>query len=247
MESRKHHPSAPTVTACAGAGADTLADMTGLRILTANLWAHNSDPAGFERVLRDVDPDLVALQELQVGNAAVVAARFAHHGLAPHIDTLGTGVASRFPAEISPLPMTYRSGWWLRLDPESCPRLARPFELVNVHLANPVGWPWFRSVKNRRYQVDALLTHVAAEPIPRVVVGDFNATPSWPAYRRIAQQFLDGAVATGTPQRTWRFQGRTPPLLRIDHAFGSDVRFLTTDVVEIPGADHLGLVIDIEV
>jgi endonuclease/exonuclease/phosphatase (EEP) superfamily protein YafD len=247
MESRRQQPSGQSVAAGDVRCADNLRIVAKLRILTANLWAHNSDPSGLDRVLGEVDPDLVAVQELQEGNAGVLASRFAHHGLAPHAETLGTGMASRFPAEISRLPMTYRSGWRLRIDGTGCPGLDRPFELVNIHLANPLGWPWFRSVKNRRYQLDALLAHTDASQMTRVVVGDFNATPAWPAYRRMAARFTDGAVVTGTAQPTWRFQGRTPPLLRIDHAFGNGVSFFHTDVVEIPGADHLGVVVDVEV
>lgn len=218
-----------------------------LRLLTANLWAHHSEPEGLARVLREVDPDLLAVQELQQANADVIARRYAHHGLAPHHDTLGNGVASRYPTTISRLPLRYRSGWSMRLEPAEWHGIAQPVELINLHLANPVGWPWSTSVKNRRYQVDATFDHVDRTPMARVLVGDFNASPMWPAYRRLADRFTDAAVATNTAERTWRFHGRTPPLLRIDHAFGHGVTFIHTEPIEIPGADHLGLVVDFEV
>jgi endonuclease/exonuclease/phosphatase family metal-dependent hydrolase len=226
---------------------DRLPPVATLRILTANLWAEHSSPEGLAAVLDGVAPDVLAVQELQRPNADVIDQAFPWHGLEAHDETLGNGVASQWPATITRLPLAYRSGWVLRLDPGSAPGLERPFELINVHLANPIRRPWTRSVRARRHQVAALLHHVEAENVARVAVGDFNASPAWPAYRRIAARLTDGAEAVGTAVRTWRFQGWTPPLLRIDHAFGEGVEFLATETIAIPGADHLGLVVTIDV
>ena len=219
---------------------------TPLRVMTANLWAGMCDPGGLRRVLDRVAPDVLAVHELQHEMAEVIASRFPHHALAPHHQTLGTGIAAMRPATFSRLPMTYRSGWVARLDPATWPGLEGPVEVIDVHLANPLDWPWWRTAVIRRRQLASLETHLDAAACARVVVGDFNSSPVWPAYRRLRTRLGDAAVATGTAVRTWRFQARTPPLLRIDHALIHGVRPLRTHTVEVPGADHLALVVDLE-
>jgi endonuclease/exonuclease/phosphatase family metal-dependent hydrolase len=189
---------------------------------------------------------VLAVQELQHATAEVIATRFPHHALAPHHETLGTGIATMRSAKMSRLPMTYRSGWVALLEPEEWPGMLRPLEVIDVHLANPLEWPWWRTVVIRDRQLASLEAHLDAVPCAQVVVGDFNASPAWPAYRRLRSRLDDAAVATETARRTWRFQGRTPPLLRIDHALVHGVRPVRTHTVEVPGADHLALVVDVE-
>ncbi len=84
------------------------------------------------------------------------------------------------------------------------------------------------------------------------MLGDFNATPAWPVYRVVAERLEDLALTharsrSARPARTWARWVGGPPLLRIDHCFGSGVRVDDFRVVEIPGSDHAGLVIDLSV
>ncbi len=218
-----------------------------LRVMTANLWADYSSPGGLAAVLRGVDPDVLSVCELQSGNAEVIAAHFPHHALEPHPDTMGSGIATRWSADLTRVPMVYRSGWSAHLDPAHWPQLGRALEVVGVHMANPLGWPWWRSARYRTHQLAALLDHIEASDTAQIVVGDFNASPAWPLYRRLADHLTDGAVAAGTAARTWRLRGITPALLRIDHVFGSGVDFLTTSAIDVPGADHRAVVVDVEI
>lgn len=210
--------------------------------MSANLWGPHVDLAGLAGVLLDVDPDVLVVQELDPAAAEVIAAHFPHHRLDPVEETMGSGIATRRMTSLTRIPLRYRSGWSATLGLDAWPELPAPMEVVGVHMANPVAWPWWRSVVHRRQQLAGLLTYCDAVPMHRIIVGDFNASPSWPLYRQMARRFTDGAVAAGTTRRTWRFQGRTPPLLRIDHSFGEGVEFAHTRPVRVPGADHLGLV-----
>lgn len=158
---------------------------------------------------------------------------------------MGTGMATRLPARFSRIPMTYRSGWMAALDADGWPDLGGPVEVVNIHLANPIGWPWWRSVTMRHRQVAQLLTHLAGRTDRQVVVGDINATPAWPAYRRIAHVLDDAAGVTATAVPTWRPKGRGPLLLRIDHVFVSGLVPIRTTTVGVPGADHVALVAEL--
>lgn len=84
----------------------------------------------------------------------------------------------------------------------------------------------------------------------RVLVGDFNSTPYWPAYRRIASQFTDAAVAVATrrgrsTRATWGPWPGAPKLFRIDHGFVRDIEVEEFRVLEIVGSDHSAFVMDL--
>lgn len=217
-----------------------------LRVMTANLWTWHCDPRGFLRVIRDVDPDVLAVQELHPDTAGAIVEHFAYHALDPHHDTLGTAIAAKRPFELARLATTHRGGWIARLNPPDWPGLAVPVDFINMHFANPLGWPWWRSYRLRRRELDTLCRHVATTTTATVVVGDFNASPAWPLYRALAATIPDAAVGAATPRRTWRFKGVTPPLLRIDHVFVAGGRASRTWTVQVPGADHLALVAELE-
>ncbi len=215
-----------------------------LRIMTSNLWAHNVDPEGLARTLGYVDPDVLAVQELQEPAAAVIADRFPYHHLHPHHDTLGGGIALKHPGQFGEVAMPYRSGWSARLDPDAW-GLPEMLEVDSVHFANPVTWPMWRALAQRRGQLAALHRHLAGRSGPLVVVGDFNSTPLWPVYRSITRSLTDGPDEAGTAARTWRWADRGPYTLRIDHAFTRGVTVRSSFTVRVPGADHLALVADV--
>jgi hypothetical protein len=84
----------------------------------------------------------------------------------------------------------------------------------------------------------------------RIVVGDFNATPYWPWYRRMVSQFTDVAVAvadkTGeSPRSTWGPWPGSRRLLRIDHGFVHGIEPEAFEVVDIVGSDHSAIVMDL--
>ncbi len=233
----------------ATAGETTAPDNVGLmeaslRIMTSNLWAHNVDPAGLAGVLEIVDPDVLAVQELQEPAAAVIAGHFAHHFLHPRDDTNGGGIALRRPGVFAEVALPHRAGWSARLDPADW-SLPAPLEVVSVHFSNPVSRHLRRTLAARRGQLHMLLDHVGAGEGPLVVVGDFNSSPAWPAYRRIADHLVDGPAAAGTGARTWRWADRGPYALRIDHAFVRGVTVASSRTVRVPGADHRALVADV--
>jgi endonuclease/exonuclease/phosphatase (EEP) superfamily protein YafD len=220
-------------------------DLT-LRVLTANLYGNRLNLAGFRMLLQDIDPDVAVVQELS-WDAADALAEFLPHGLLiPEQGHNGRGLALKAPAEVRLLPMAYRDGLIARLEPPDWPR---SLEIVNIHMANPIGWPPWGSIRLRRQQLDVLMAHLAA-PAVRLVAGDFNASPAWPVYGRIAARMDDAAVLVarkrGTrPARTWGPTPSGPRLLRIDHVFLEGLRPLGSRVVTVPGSDHRGLVVEI--
>jgi endonuclease/exonuclease/phosphatase (EEP) superfamily protein YafD len=217
------------------------------RILTANLFADRLNVDGFRALLKDLDPDVVVVQELS-HRAAEVLDEFLPHGLlVPDDGYDGRGLALRAPAHCEVLPMAFRDGLIARLER---PEWAGSLEVINVHLANPIMWRPWQSVRSRRQQLDALLRYITP-PRPRLVAGDFNASPVWPVYRRLAARLEDAAdlvaKARGKrPVRTWSPIPGGPSLLRIDHVFTEGLHPLDAQVVPIPGSDHRGLLVEVE-
>ena len=219
--------------------------MAGLRILTSNLLVDRASPEAIAALIDRFEPDVMAVQELGTRTAEAVSDSLPHGKLDPRDDGFGLGIAARRPVEVESVDLDARPGWAARLDGDEW-GLPQPFTVVNVHLTNPISWPWHRSLAARRAQVERIEQFTAGVGGPYVVVGDMNSTPAWPAYRRLAKLGDDAARTTGTAQATWNHFLRGPRLIRIDHAFVSGARPVTTQTVLVHGSDHRALVIDID-
>lgn len=220
-----------------------------LRLMTANLLNGGADAHRLGEILDDVRPDIVCAQEMAPDAAAAIGERYPHGWLDPRLDNEGRGVASRFPGQFGRLPMKVRPGIWARLSVDDSQLL-----LVNLHLINPIEFPSWRSVRRRTGQLDDLFHWIdeQGEQGPIVVAGDINASPRWPAYRRLASRWSDLVAETGAesgsgPSATWGWRPGWPRMLRIDHVFGAGVRAFSASVHPIRGSDHAALVVDLRV
>jgi len=213
-----------------------------------------ADPEAFADLVRSSGADAVVVQELSPEQARALAGVLPHARFEPARDCTGMGIATRHPAEFDRVALTYRDARIARLDPVHWAALSGGLEIVNVHMASPALGPrtWNR-LRYRREQCRGLVEYLdATADRTRAVLGDFNATPSWPLYRRIAGRLEDLALSharsrSAKPARTWARWVGGPPLLRIDHCFGSGLRVDDVQVVAIRGSDHSGLVIDLSV
>lgn len=219
-----------------------------LRILTQNLYNGRADPESLAGVLDEYQPDIVAVQELSA-NAARVLESWGNHGLLdPRNDTTGMGMVLRGSAQLSrpefpvrrPVVATLRGVEW---------DLACDVRVVNAHVMNPIVRPLSFTRRLRARELAGLRNMLLAE-MPSdacVVVGDLNSSPAWPLYRQLRRVATDAAQQAGTARRTWGPWPWSPRLLRIDHAFlKGPIRGMRTQVVRIAGADHSGLLVDIE-
>jgi endonuclease/exonuclease/phosphatase (EEP) superfamily protein YafD len=220
-----------------------------LRLLTANLFAKGGAADGIGRLVASVEPDVVAVQELVPAAAEVLARLLPHGTLSPKLGYRGMGIALRRPGVVTPLRLGPREGWVAEVPVEG----ARPVQVVNVHIIAPHLVPPWWMVAGRRAQLRDLLAYVDATPSgPLAVVGDFNSTPLWPFYRRLAARLDDAAVLAarsngGGPRRTWGPWPGSRRLLRIDHAFVRGLRPIAARVVDFGGSDHSALVVDLDV
>ena len=210
-----------------------------------NVYTGRADAGAFATALRVVDPHLVAVQELSSPVAEVLDEWATSHLLDPRDDTTGMGMAARIPVDLERIDFPHRdpvraifdgSDWGLT-----------KVEVVNAHIVNPIARPLMDSRRLRQMESDALERLLVDPSVSsKVLIGDLNSSPAWPLYRRLARVATDGALAAGTARRTWGYFPNSPALLRIDHVFTKGVRCSSTRLVRIPGADHRGLVVDIE-
>lgn len=218
------------------------------RLLTANLLHDLCDAGDFARLVERLDPDVIVTQELGPFCADVVAGAYPNHRLRPALDFTGRGMATRFEARFGDIEMPGRMGTSAVLDVDG-----RPVRVAGVHLLNPVVFPWWRSARGRGRQLGGLFSWLDDDSsTPTVVAGDFNASPSWPVYRKTAarltdlvEQWASGAGTNAAP--TWGWRPGWPRLLRIDHVFGSGVRAREVGVHPVEGSDHASLVVDLEI
>ena len=170
---------------------------------------------------------MVALQELTSDVAAALEAdpeidvRFPFRELVPGGDTQGMGVLSRFPLRDA---RSYASPAGLEVVVET---LGGDVTLVNAHPLPAVIAPPFTFDPSRRDRAIATARGWADAALDRdetvLLIGDFNVTPTEPAYRRLVDGLRDAHTDAGLgPGWTWRPK-RVEPFgigaLRIDYVF----------------------------
>lgn len=221
-----------------------------IRVLSGNLWRGRADPQGLVDLIREYGVDVFAAQELGPENAEAIASELPYGRLEPSQEVLGMGIALRRPADYQRIPLSLRDARRVLLTPSNWPELACPIDLINLHFHAPHALLPFPSWRVRAQQATDLERFLDDHPNEvRLLVGDYNATPHWPLYRRIARQFSDGALAAAqregrTALPTWGPWSGSPRMLRIDHAMVCGLDVENFRVVPIPGSDHSALVFD---
>ena len=226
--------------------------MTHIRILSANLRHDSADPVALLEMLDALEVDVLCVQELGPRLADAIGRALPAGALGPDAAGAGLGIACRRPVEVQRLPLPGRDGWVARLSPAHWSELLHPIEVANVHIFAPQTWPYFPRAHTRGRQVDELLAFLdEAKPLPRALLGDFNSTPQWPAYRRIAARLRHSVTAHASGafarHRTWP---HVPALgiagwIGIDHCFLTGLVARSLRVVPLRGSDHLGLCVDV--
>ncbi len=243
-----------------------------LRVMSANLWSGAADCDALAGMIEALGVDVLAAQELSADQAGAIAEVLPYGVLEPHTRYHGMGVALRRPGTVDRVASPYRDVRRARLEPDAWPGLSARVEILNVHIAaphvGPLGSGWYK----RRHQLRHLERYLVEgeeqgdaeerggaggerpaarrERAPQLLVGDFNSTPVWPVYRRLARHMVDAAVVVaqrrGRPvRRTWGPWSGSPRLLRIDHGFLRGLEIEEFQVLHIPGSDHSALVLDV--
>lgn len=225
-----------------------------LRALSCNLLSGRACAGALTDLINDHSVDVVCAQELSQELASAITATLPYGDMSHNQIHKGNGIASRYPVEMKRIELPKRDAWVAKLSPRQWPNLPFAIEIVNVHISGPHLWPYFPHPVRRSSQLNALLDYrQRKEEVPHAVFGDFNSTPIWPVYKKMAQRYIDGALGSDNVKRsiggTWPY---LPALgvkgwLRIDHCFLWKLAAKRIQKVEIPGSDHLGLLVDLRV
>ena len=236
-----------------------------VRILTYNVHRcvgtdRRLDVARVAEVIAAQAPDIVALQELDVGRARTGGVDQAHRlaqwlGMAFHFNAAfrveeeqyGDAILTTLPERLvkaGPLPSHPRFN---RLEPRGAIWIAvtiagAELQVINTHLG--------LVPREQRGQATALAGEdwLGAAARPLILVGDMNATARAAAYRSFSSRLIESRRAARLSRPAPTFPS-TFPVLAIDHVFVSEG--VVVEAVRTPldplsrlASDHLPLVVD---
>lgn len=214
------------------------------------------------QVLAKLEPDIVALQELDVGRARTghvdqaheiakqldMACHF-HAALTVEEERYGDAILTHYPerlVQVGPLPgydrmrgLEPRGALWVEVEIDG-----RAVQVINTHLGLV---PREQQIQAAWLAGPAWLEHPQCTG-PRVLLGDFNATGASVVHRTLTAKLHPARhlASRRTPTSTFPSQ---LPVLRIDHLFVSP-EIQVTDVfapyepLTRLASDHLPLVMD---
>ena len=222
-------------------------------------------PARIANVIAACQPDVVALQELDVNRArtgGVDQARVIADALRMHLhfypairvmeESYGDAILTTRPSKLVKAELLPSWGWRAFVEPRGALWVSIDvggieIQVINTHLG-VLEAPRVR-------QADGLLgpdwlSHPACRE-PVILAGDFNAVPGSRAYKRLAGRLRDAQTCPGTSRRQPTFPSRAP-FLRLDHVFvGRSIEVLKAEVIRTPlariASDHLPLLVDFRV
>jgi endonuclease/exonuclease/phosphatase (EEP) superfamily protein YafD len=216
---------------------DVDGDGSSLRVLTFNIQAPEQEIDPILDVIRDVNADVVAIQEL---NSAVAGAlenqlseTYPHQALHPRDqDNAGQGVLSRFPI--------VDDEYWRNDFLE---------EKLGHQRIPPYAPDRGFNADNHTQELIELLDRAANVSNPVILTGDFNMTDAFDMYHRITETYSDAYAAVGTIGFGFTLprvsRSPLPPLFRIDYVF-YDRAFVGVEAhvwSESGGSDHLPVLV----
>lgn len=222
------------------------------------------DVARISDVLAQLEPDIVALQELDVGRARTGGVDQAHEianrlkmishfhpAMQVEEELYGDAILTCLPERLiqaGPLPgysrmamLEPRGALWVEVDIGG-----RAVQVLNTHLGLV---PREQQIQAEFLAGPSWLSHPRCTG-PRILLGDFNATATSVVYRTLLGRLSPARSLSPKKSPTATFPSQLP-VLRIDHLFVSpEIRvtdvFAPFDPLTRAASDHLPLVMDFE-
>jgi endonuclease/exonuclease/phosphatase family metal-dependent hydrolase len=222
-------------------------------------------PARIAAVIASCEPDIVALQELDVNRArtggidqaqAIADELRMHLHFHPAIQVMeeryGDAILTVHPCKLVKAEILPTWGRRAFVEPRGALWASvhvggGDIQVINTHLG-------LRGPERLR-QIDSLLGpdwlgHPSCRE-PVIIAGDFNAIPRSRVYQRLTARLSDAQTWLGTSRQRPTYPSRAP-LLRLDHVFVSrSIEVQRAEVVRTPlarlASDHLPLLVDFRV
>jgi len=216
------------------------ADHRVLRVMSFNTWLLNADVDAMAAEIERNDPDILVLQEFGTEKRALLdrlKARMPYQDDCRHLDHCYMAVLSKFPIE----DFESHAAWVG--PPMVRARFGKELGGLTVIGIHTIRFPYFRAQFTQLNELADLVRRLEG---PRIVMGDFNATPSSRLLGTFEQRSSLRRLDNWLPTWPANFQ---MPQLAIDHIFASpDVK--SVEKVRIgnnAGSDHFPLVVRVAV
>ncbi len=229
-------------------------DDVALRVLTYNVGIDLVGPEDLATLLREVDADIVALNEVgepladalngSSGDGYPYRAVYGWH-------VLGKGLLSRYPIVEESGPFTLNTTMthlYATLDVDGA-----PLRVIIAHPPRPLFADGRYYYRPGAAEDVAELVEMATAGGPAILLGDFNLTDRHPSYRVITDagltdSFREIGWGLGVTFPVWAGRAALPlpPLVRIDYVFHTaEFVAINAYVAADTGSDHLPLVVDL--
>ncbi|WP_229076717.1 endonuclease/exonuclease/phosphatase family protein [Actinoplanes sp. DH11] len=216
-----------------------------VRVMTANLLFGGADPDAVVRLVRDNDVAILAFQELtEPAQAALTAAGLdrllPHREVGAEPGASGSGLYSRYPITDAG---TERTGAGF-LQSHATVRVpgATPVLVESAHPlapAVPASIPGWSSDLRQEPPADP-------DGLPRILLGDFNATLDHKLLRNLIKTgYRDAAATLGSGLiGTWGpYDGDLIPPVTIDHVLADErIGIQDLSVHDVTGSDHRAVI-----
>ncbi|QIG50994.1 hypothetical protein G5V57_26650 [Nordella sp. HKS 07] len=216
------------------------ADHRVLRVMSFNTWLLNADVDAMAAEIERNDPDILVLQEFGTEKRALLdrlKARMPYQDDCRHLDHCYMAVLSKFPIE----DFESHAAWVG--PPMVRARFGKELGGLTVIGIHTIRFPYSRAQFTQLNELADLVRRLEG---PRIVMGDFNATPSSRLLGTFEQRSSLRRLDSWLPTWPANFQ---MPQLAIDHIFASpDVK--SVEKVRIgnnAGSDHFPLVVRVAV
>ena len=211
-------------------------------LINVNRWNDRYDLV--KRSIEEMDPDIIVFEEVNTAwlkHFEDIAGRYPHAKVCPRDDCFGIAMLSKYPLKrtgIEYLGTAEVPSVFAEVDVDG-----RSVFVLGTHTLPPGD---ARLARQRNEQLAAIPVFLKSVELPVVLLGDLNATPWCPYFKKLIRDtgLKDSERGFGV-QPTWPSHN---PLLRIpiDHCLVSSGIVVThREVGPYTGSDHYPLIVDI--
>ncbi|MBZ0297329.1 MAG: endonuclease/exonuclease/phosphatase family protein [Anaerolineae bacterium] len=221
-----------------------------ITVATYNVEAYKQSLDSIIQVVRDVDAEIIAFQELSRELADRLTAEFAldypYKALHPDAEdaTCGQGILSRYPIR--------DSQYWQHTMGFQRAEIQVGTEMLTIFNSHPAT-PLTTSYEQRAWEIRDLLERASSVRGPLLLMGDFNMEEWSDDYKHITSHYHDTYAEAGSDRRRFTFPNALAglpiistfisPVVRLDYIFRNKkvhpLRVMTW--TDSGGSDHLPL------